>query len=185
MKHPICFALALTFFAGLAVAQLPSSLEEFKARAAVEAKDPEKAVKLWFDAVFVYMTKDKELGASLITEMMKDKNWRTAMRYKYFVERLNGAQHIFRSYAVGATPENDYAMDPENYQLDVTVVSRKPFADKAEGEFVKLRLVSGGAVSPRPATVEQNSKGEYKLYEIGGLYTEVRLPKGQDKRKDF
>lgn len=174
-----CLLLAL---AAPAAAELPRSVEAFKERIAAEATDPKAAAKLWFDAVFVYLTVDKEIGAEMITLMCKDKDWKRSSRY--LLKTLEEAPYVFRSYAVGARPENDYAMDPEKYELKVTRESDKPFADKEPGAYHKLFIVSSGASSPRPMTFQRNARGEYKAYEMGAIYTMVRAPASEKARKD-
>jgi hypothetical protein len=172
-----CIALAAP-----ALAELPKGLDDMKARIAAEAGDPRAAAKLWFDAVFVYVNVDKELGAQMITEMCKDKNWKASNRY--LLKTLEEAPYVFRSYAVGATPENDYAMDPENYDLKISRAEDKPYADKEPGAYYKLFIVSSGASSPRPMTFQRNSRGEYKAYEMGGIYTMVKDPASEKAKKD-
>ena len=164
-KLPIVFGLLV--LAGTAHAELPKTLEEFQQRVTDEASDAKAAVKLWFDAVFVYTTVDKDLGAEMITLMMKDKDWKG--RKNYFNRDLDEQPYIFRSYAKGATPENNYEMDPNNYELEFTREDRKPYPDKEEGEYVKLWLKCGGADIDRPIEMQKNIRGEYKAYNILSL----------------
>jgi hypothetical protein len=178
---PLTLLISLSLTAP-ALAQLPKSLDELKTRIAAEAKEPKAAAKLWFDAVFVYLTVDKELGAQMISEMGKDKEWKKNQRY--FLKALEENPHIFRSYAVGATPENDYAMDPENYSLVFVREQDKPYADKPPNDYYKLFIASSGTSSPRPMTFQRNSRGEYKGYEIGAIYTGVRDPASTKAKKD-
>lgn len=165
-----------------AAAELPKSMEEFQARIAAEAQSPRGAAKLWFDAVFVYTNGDKELGALMITEMSYDKHWQKTQRY--LPKTLDESPYVFRSYAVGATPENDYAMDPQAYEVEVVREDTTPFGDKPENEFVKLFIKSSGATNPRPMTFRRNTRGEYKAYEVGAIYTMVKDPASEKARKE-
>jgi hypothetical protein len=166
----------------VAHAALPTSLEDFQAQITQKAGDPKAAVNLWFDAVYAYIGGNKELGAQLITEMCKEKTWKTTAGY--FTNALDNKPHIFRSYANGATPDNKYQMDPENYQLTFSgELNMKPFVDKDEGEYCKLFVKSNGADSPRPITLQRNNAGQFKLYEFSSICVDVRPP-AQDEVLD-
>ena len=169
-------------FAAPAAAELPKSLEELQARIASEARTPRGAAKLWFDAVFVYTHVDKELGAQMITEMSYDKHWQKTQRY--LPKTLEESPYVFRSYAAGATPENDYAMDPQSYELTVVRENAKPYGDKPANDYVKIFVSSSGASTPRPMTLRRNARGEYKAYEVGAIYTMVREPASEKAKKE-
>lgn len=184
MRRPL-LVTAMVVAAALArpaQAELPQSLEELQARIATEALKPRGAAKLWFDAVFVYTNVDKDLGARMITEMSYDKHWQKTQRY--LPKTLDESPYVFRSYAVGATPENDYAMDPQAYELTVVREDARPYGDKPENEFVKLFVRSSGATNPRPMTFRRNTRGEYKAYEVGAIYTMVKDPASEKARKE-
>jgi len=162
---------------GTVQAGLPKTLEEFQTQIAEKAKDPKAAVKLWFDAVYVYLTVDKELGQKLILEMDRYKDW-DSRSFLAFRSQVATQPHIMFSYAKGATPENQYKCDPNNYQLTFQgEPNLKPIADKEEGEYARLLLVSNGADMPRSITLVRNNKGEYKVYEFSSLCVGVRPPK--------
>jgi Domain of unknown function (DUF6935) len=170
----VVFAAMLT---GMAHAALPTSLDEFQAQIAQKASDPKAAVKLWFDAVYVYIGGNRALGEQLITEMCRDKDWKTAPTYSYFVTALNDKPYIFASYAKGTSPDTKYQMDPNSYELVFEgQVNMKPFADKAEGDYCKLFVRSSGADSARPITLIRNNKGEYKFYEFSSIFVGTRPP---------
>jgi len=160
--------------AALSAAELPKTLDDLKARIPTEAKTPEGAIKLWFDCVFVYLGGDKELGVSLITEMTKDKDWQGTM--EYFVDALNSKPYIWRSYVKGATPENKYQMNPQEYELELRDVILKPYGDYEEGKVVMIKVFSSGADSLRPFILERNSRGEYKAREFSSLCVGVKPP---------
>ena len=149
-------------------------VDDFRARIAAEATDPKQAVRLWFDAVFVYTSGEDELGADMITEMTKDNNWQRAA--SYFVRALDHNPHIFRSYARGSAPENDYAMSPDDYALTFTRTETQPYPDREEGEYVKMFVESSGADSPRPIEVQRNSRGEYKVSNFSSICSGIRPP---------
>ena len=157
-------------------------IDQFRARIAAEALDPKGAVRLWFDAVFVYTSGDPDLGGAMITEMTKDKNWRRTA--SYFVRALDHNPHIFRSYARGATPENDYAMSSDDYEFTVTRTEAKPYPDRDEGEYVKMFVESSGADSPRPIEVQRNARGEYKVSNFSSICSGIRPPAAEAAAKD-
>jgi hypothetical protein len=171
--------IAVLLFLAVALAanagELPKSVADLQARIPLEAKTPEGGLKLWFDCVFVYLGGDKTLGTALITEMTKDKDWQATMGY--FVDALNSKPYIFRSYCKGATPDNQYSMDPTKYELDIRGTNTKPFEDYPEGKVVLIRLGSSGADSVRPVFMEANGRGEYKAREFSSICVGVRPPK--------
>ena len=174
--RPIAVAILVVMMCCMAHAKLPKALEEFQTQIAEKASDPKAATKLFFDAVFVYIGGNRELGEQLITEMSRYKDWNKPR--SAFVMALRGKPHIFRSYAKGATPENQYKMDPNKYELMFTgKVDNRPFVDKAEGRFAKLFVKSNGADLPRPIAFQRNRRGEYKAYEYSSIYVDVRPPK--------
>ncbi len=178
------FVLAI-FVCGLAYADeaeptenpgLPETLEDFQARIAEKGTDPKAAVKLWLDAVYVYLLRDKELGKQLILEMDRYKEW-DSRSFRTFRSRMDEKPYILFSYAKAATPDNQYAFDPDNYEIVIgDNIDMKPFVDKAEGEYCKLFIKSSGADNPRPITLIANKRGEWKFYEFSSLYVDTRKP---------
>lgn len=155
---------------------LPKTLEEFQARIAEKATDPKAAVKLWFDAVFVYMLRDKALGQKMILEMDRYKEW-DSKTFRLFRDQITRQPYIMFSYPKGATPENKYTFDPDKYELTYHGEPNfSPYADTEEGKFVKLFVKSNGADAPRPITMQRNAKGEYKFYEFSSIFVGVRPP---------
>ena len=186
MRRPLA-ALALVTavtLSGPALGELPKSLEEFKARIAAEATEPEKAARLFFDSVYVAMFRDREAGEAMLTEICRYKDWKR--RSPGFAPRMTSSPEIFRSFAAASSPANDYTMDPDAYELAVVSRNDKPYGDKPKGDFVKIFLRSSGADAPRPMILEKNSRGEFKVREMEGLYTGVKAPKSAaGGTKDF
>ncbi|MEI6503991.1 MAG: hypothetical protein WCP21_23510, partial [Armatimonadota bacterium] len=157
-----------------ACADLPKSLEEYQGQVTAGASDPKTATKLFFDGLFVYLSGEKDLGKQLIMEMSRYKEW-SENNHRMLLERMESMPHIYRSYAAGATPDNAYQMDPQSYELVFSgEVNLKPYADKAEGEFAKLFVRSGGADAPRSLTLQRNNAGQYKVYEFSSLNLDIR-----------
>ena len=127
-------------------------------------------MKLYFDAVFAYINKEtrteggKMLRYSLRSELPIDRS----TFYATFADRLKDpAWHqVFRSFAEGSSPENNYAMDPDDYELNFTgQVTR-------EADYLRVFLESSGADNPRAVWVKQFD---------GGLWF-VRKEKGKRGR---
>lgn len=181
----------LTVGVGGAQAELPTSLEQFQEQITAKAGDPKGATGLFFDAIYVYLSGEKDLGKQLIMEMSRYKEW-SESQHRMLLERMESMPHIYRSYAVGATPDNAYEMDPQKYELAFHgEVDLKPYVDKGEGEFAKLFIRSGGADSPRPLVLQRNNQGQYKVYEFSSLNLDIRpvkappdtsLPESKDPR---
>ncbi len=177
MRSWLLTIVLLAFLTTVAQAELPKSLEQFQQQITTQAKDPKGAVRLWFDAVYVFLTVDKELGQKLILEMDRYKEW-DSRSFRTFRQQIAEKPYIMFSYAKAATPENKYEFDPKAYELTFgDNINTKPFADKEEGEYVKLFIKSNGADLPRPITLMRNKRGEYKFYEFSSLYVGVRPPK--------
>ena len=166
------------------VTALATTFEQFQAKVPIQAKDPKGAVHLWLEAIYIYTTKDKELGEKCITVMCKDKDWKTTMNY--FTSALTEKTYRWRSYAKGATPENNYQMDPNKFDITLTRINLQPNPDKPEGQIVKFFIACGGADLPRPMTIERNNKGIYKASEFSSLCVGVKKPQEVlDKEQDF
>lgn len=160
-------------FATTAMAKLPSSMEEYKARYEKEAKTPEGAAKLWFEAVFLYQNAEtKSLGRKMLLDIMKslpddfDRN----SGYAKMVERIKNNPEIFRSFCAGSSPSNGYKADIENCELTVTSTR-----EEAENTFAVF-LKSSGADSPRPMKLTQVD-GLWKASSVSSLYLQVQPAK--------
>jgi hypothetical protein len=94
-------------------------------------------------------------------------------------------KHCARSYAVGATPENRYTVDP----AAVTVRFKKQ--DKAVGSIesgtYKVFVCSAGADSCRPITMRRNKHGVWKADEMSSLLAgcKAMATSGPDKEDDL
>jgi len=171
------FFLALSvylFFSPPCEGALPGSALEFEKRYRVEGSTPEGAAKLFFDAVFAYMDRNTRAeGTKMLTLAMNEKpGWDRRHTMKLFVDRMKSGKtaHIFRSYARGATPENGYAMDVNDYEL----VIERTNPDHPKGLQVYLR--SGGADYPRVIYLRQIN-GLWFVTDPSTVKVEVRPPK--------
>jgi hypothetical protein len=110
------------FVCGTAAAKLPSDYKEFKARCGDEGRTMEGAVKLYFEAVFCYLNKDTRIKASKMLRYSLRQSAlienTTALRTFVYRMKDESYHHIFRSYAVGATPENSCNVLPGDFKLN-------------------------------------------------------------------
>ncbi len=168
-----CIALVVACYT-LVHADLPVSLPQFRQELAQKATDPRTAAKLWFDALLVYSMRDEVVGERLITEMMARKDW---TEDKTLRDRLLLKSYIFRSYIVGAQPENAYTIDPENYALQFDQrINLRPYGDRPAGMYVQLWLKTSGSRTPRPLTLVKAEGARYEVYDCASIYVDVRPP---------
>ncbi len=162
-------------------AGLPADFREYKERYARQAVTPEGAVKMYFDAVFSYISGNKAEGLKMIRYSLHEtKGWNNTGYHSTFMERLKDPRchHIFRSFAVGSSPENDYAMSPNDYRLDI-------YGTRAMPGYVQVQLVSSGADSLRTVQVRQHDDGLWYVMQNAGTYTQVREPYSVRQQKMY
>jgi hypothetical protein len=156
----------------------PADFAAWKARHAAEGTTPEGALKVWLDATLLWGVGDEadravaaEVIQYLTIPLKESDNWPTLPTNRTFVGQMEGEQYIFRSYAVGATPENEYAMDPANWQLNVKQVH------EPGPRGTRVDIVSGGADSPRPVYMKQSEQtGLWYLNVWANTYVGIRKP---------
>lgn len=182
MKKIFAVFFALLIFSAAAEAELPRNYKEFKARYQKEATSPEGAVKLYFEGVFVFMNQEtRSEGAKMIRYSLRSEvPIERSTYYSTFVERMKDPDYnyVFRSFAVGATPENDYKMSPDNFKIN--------FAGKAvkdPGGFLRLPLESSGSDSLRYVWVKKFDDGLWFVINNAATYAQVREPKSETVRR--
>ena len=83
---------------------------------------PQNAIALWLEAAIKAQSNDPE-GWAALTELSlplrDDPKWATHGRNTYFVKAIHEDNPVFRSFMIGATPENNYAVDMNNLQIKV------------------------------------------------------------------
>lgn len=180
-KRTLCLStltLVLLLTAVGMASALPRTYKEFKSRYQQEGKTPEGAVRLYFEAVFCYMNPSlrDEAGKMLRYSLYLDRPIEQYSVHKTFLDRLRDPNmaYIFKSYAVGATPENGYQMSPDNFELEFT---RKA----EESDYLRLFLRNGGADSPRAVWVKEYD-GLWYVINNCNTYLQVRPPKSNAKK---
>ncbi len=160
--------------------------DDWQERHSEQATTPEGAIKVWFDAIFLYLDPEtRDLGRTLLqystVPLKDDDQWHKRPSFSIFLSRLEDESHhhIFRSYAKGATPENGYSMNPRDYELRIESSGKD-----THGRGWRLSLESGGADNPRPVYLRRSSKSE--LYFVDGfvnVYLGIRPPIDPEKER--
>lgn len=157
----------------------PATFQAFKERYQTVGTSPKGAVRMYFDALYSYIDPARKAeGAKMLRYSMHEgKNWEGSVALNTFVSRLkNPSYHyIFRSFAAGTSPENNYSMNPDNYSL-VFSNSRR------EADYVSIAIRSSGADSPRLVHVRQFEDGLWYVTNNHGTYSEVRKPGNQIRK---
>ena len=152
---------------------LPSNYSEFRDRCQSACQSPYGAAKMYFDAVFCYMDpRTRSEGSKMLRFIMHEKQgWERSPNFSTLAQRMRDKkyQHIFRSFAEGTSPENDYSMDPNNYQLMMGELVE-------DAGYLRLFLYSSGADSPRPIWVKQFDDGLWYVINVVSTYAGVREP---------
>ncbi len=152
---------------------LPKNYSEFRNRCQNMLKTPAGAIKMYFDALFVYADANtrKEGQKMLRYVMHTNENWDKAASYSTFVSRLKDPtkHYIFRSYAKGTSPENAYNMSTHCYSINISKIVD-------ENDYMRVNLVSSGADSSRIMWVKQFNDGLWYVINNSGSYVDVRKP---------
>lgn len=87
--------------------------------------------------------------------------------------QLGKAPYLPKSYIIGAEPANNYRLPkfPWTIRLGVNQYSGSPTDGK-----VKLYVTCAGASTPRPITVQRNTRGMWKALEWSSLLVGVTGP---------
>lgn len=154
-----------------------SRLEAFKELLTEKAKTPEGAMKLWFDALFTYMDAngegDRKDGEAMLGLMTVDRYWKCN---RFFLKQMKKRPYIFRSYAHGASPENNYEMNTGDYELEIT----RSFFDKEKNVW-RLELKSSGADNSRAVYLKKGKDGLYRVQNFANIYVGVQPPQSGEK----
>ena len=154
----------------------PANFQAFKDRYQTVGTSPEGAVRMYFDALYSYIDPARKAeGAKMLRYSLHEgKNWEKSPALATFAGRLKDPSfhYIFRSFAEGASPENSYAMNPDDYRLMFA-------GSRQESDYLQISVWSSGADSPRPLHVRQFEDGLWYVINNHGTYTEVRKPANQ------
>ena len=151
-------------------------LETFRSLADTHMSQPEWTVALSV-AAFATYPKDKELALAML-EILRGPAGISATDKKFIADRFLDKDYVPRSYFKGATPDNDYTpSEPPTIR-----VSSHRHSYSREG-LADLWLYSGGADSPRPASVRKAKDGKWYLWNYNSILMGIRLPESQNPWK--
>lgn len=151
-------------------------MADAKTSHSIHGKTPEGALRLWFVAAFQYgssraadQAQGRE-GLSYLTIPFKEAaDWEKRPSYQTFRERMLKAQHIFRSFCKGSSPENGYAADTKRFDLDIA--RQDPPGDHG----VAIHLRSSGADRPRPVYLKRSEpSGLWYVDSFDDVYLDVK-----------
>lgn len=155
-----------------------TSADAVRSRYAAEATTPEGAVKMWLTMTLMASSRnlsEHRRGRDLLGELTpqlqgEPSPWWTRNSTSTFADRLNTKPYIFGSYAVGANPTNGYAIDANDWTLNVESSAQDNF-----GRGWRVSIRSGGADSSRPVYLMQQGDLWY-VNEFANTYVDIRPP---------
>lgn len=148
-------------------------LKTFESLADTHMSEPEWTVALTVVAFATY-PKNKELALKML-EILRGPAGLSASDKKFISDRFLDKDYVPRSYFKGATPDNDYTPgEPPTIR-----VSRHRHSYSREG-IADLWLHSGGADSPRPASVRKAKDGKWYLWNYNSILLSIRIPESQN-----
>jgi len=157
----------------------PVDFRAFKERYQTVGTSPQGAVRMYFDALYSYIDPARQAeGAKMLRYSLHEgPNWERSSFFATFTSRLKDSSYhyIFRSFAEGTSPENSYAMNPDNYRLMFA-------SSRQETDYVYIAIRSSGADSPRPVHVQRFEDGLWYVINNHGTYSDVRKPANQIRR---
>jgi len=133
---------------------------------------PQNAIALWIEAAIKAQQNNVEgwnALQSLTLPLKDDDGWKSHGRNTYFVKAITEDNPVFRSFVVGATPENNYAVDLTNIKIKVA------YENKRDVRGRKFMIVSNGSSMPRPVYVKQSTTTNlFYITEYSSLYVDVQ-----------
>ena len=181
-KLSACVILIVLALSVQAEAVLPKTYKEFKARYQTEAKTYQGAVKMYFEAVFAYINEEtrSEGGKMLRYALRSETPIDRSNYYATFADRLKDSSwhKVFRSFAKGSSPENDYAMNPDDFSV---MFSGKPVR---ESTYLRVPLKSSGADSPRTVWVKEFEGGLWFVINNAATYVEVKPSRSEIEKRN-
>ncbi len=167
------------------ITSIPQTLEDFVALRDRIALTPEGGAVMMVVALMSFVqAPGADFGrAALTISVDRSRLTPDASGYKAWSLTTRDLQHIerqlgdkpwaLRSYILGTSAEQGYALPDPPYGFEVT---RNPYSgDEADGR-VKVFLACSGAASPRPVAVQRNNRGIWKALEWSSLTVGVMPP---------
>ena len=145
-------------------------------------KEPDDAIALWLEAAIRAQNGEQEGFKALgeLTIPLKDsKGWESHGANTYFMKAIKENNPAFRSFIVGATPENNCKVDLDNIRIAVA------YEGPRDARGRKFMLETTGSSMPRPIYVQQSTVSElYYIKEYSSMYVDVKPPV-DPKKEEF
>ena len=144
--------------------------------------EPADAIALWLEAAIRAQNGETEgfdaLGYMTIP-LKGEAKWKSQGANTYFVKALNEKNPSFRSFIVGATPENGYKVDMNDIKISIAYEGAKDVRGR------KIMVDTTGSSMPRPIYVQKSNKsGLYFVKEYSSMYVDVR-PAVDHNKEEF
>ena len=144
--------------------------------------EPADAIALWIEAAIRSQNGEGEGFDALgyMTIPLKDvTKWQSHGANTYFMKAIKDNNPSFRSFVVGATPENGYKVDMEDIKISIAYEGNKDVRGR------KMMVDTTGSSMPRPIYVQKSSKsGLYFVKEYSSMYVDVR-PAVDSNKEEF
>lgn len=144
-------------------------------------KTPADAIALWMEAAIRAQAKDEEGFKALehlTLPLRENKQWRTHGSFIYFTRAIKEDRPSFRSFVVGATPQNGYKVDLENIKVSIAYEGPKNSYGR------KFMLESSGSPNPRPIYLKESTKtGLFYVNEFSSMYVDVEAAVDPNKEE--
>jgi len=169
----------------IVVPVLPTTLDDFIALRDEVAVTPEGGAVIMVLALEVYVADPQArfghdalvvaVDRSLLTPKSDGyKGWNLTVRDQQHIKRQMASKPWApRSYYVGASPEDGYRLPEPPYRFEL---SRNPYSGNENEGRVKVFVATSGASTPRPVTMQRNSRGLWKAREWSSLTVGVEPP---------
>ncbi len=171
------------------IAGLPASIEDFRQQRDLLAGTPHGGAAMMVVALLLFAG-GEELGRQCLAVAVERsqleegpygyRGWQLTARDRNMIKaRLEFHPYIPRSYIRSAIPENGYQLPKPPYVIQF---SESPDSGRpSSGTYIAF-VVSSGAASPRPVTMERDTRGIWKAAEWSSLIMGVQTPlsRGED-----
>ncbi len=135
---------------------------------------PQNAIALWLEAAIKAQQNDQEGWDTLqeLTLPLRELDkWESHGSNTYFVKAIKENNPVFRSFVVGAKPENNYAVDMNDIKVKVAYENDKDVRGR------KFMIVSSGSSMPRPIYLKQSTTTNlFYVTEYSSMYVDVQPP---------
>jgi len=162
------------------------SFSDFKSSWEKNAKNPAQSILHFLIAAYNFAHGKKEDGEHMATIILakplleENSNSPTGFGLSKsgegnLMQHMAEVPEIVRSY-LGGTPENDY-------KLDVNKIVMTIVGEGTAGDDTTIAVQSAGKDEPSSCNLRKNNSGQWKLFNIDSLTTDVKPPKS--KAGDF